>query len=206
MVVNNTLFSDQKADLKTQSNANLDTDVTNTSANGNWMLKYTISPIRTDSDTKKQLKKPVNKLNHSPDDRQTVSKFPKPNPKLDKSLDSKIQDLVTSTRNNKNYKSVEVAYVRAPNLGVKSIKREIQKERKFKQPTQLQGAYKIKSIMSGFRSDLKPKSLKSSVKRKISYLSNSNTSGEVTYNNISFQSEPYVNIEIDASRNTISES
>lgn len=113
-------------------------------------------------------------------------------------MDSKIQELVTSASNNKNYKSVEVAYVRAPNLGVNSIKREIQKERKSKQPSQLQGAYKIKSIMAGFRSDLKPKSSKASVKRKISYLSNSNTSGEVTYNNVSFLSEPYVNNEIDA--------
>ena len=60
----------------------------------------------------------------------------------DKSLDSKIEELVTASKN-QNYSSVDISYVRKPTLGVN-------KSKKSKQPNQLNGMYKKPSLMSNY--------------------------------------------------------
>jgi hypothetical protein len=65
------------------------------------------------------------------------------------SLDSKIGQLVSSTKNNP-YNSVDVSYVRRPNLGAK-------KASKNKQPSQVSGFYRKPSLMSNFSLNLEGK-------------------------------------------------
>jgi hypothetical protein len=64
----------------------------------------------------------------------------------DKELDSKIEQLVSLTKNNA-YSSVDVSYIRRPNLGAF-------KASKNKQPSQVSGFYKKPSLMSNFSLNL----------------------------------------------------
>lgn len=118
--------------------------------------KFTFSPLKSDQDSSL----PSSRIAYTAKiNAQWNSKKPTTQNKVNKysnlkvgkrpsesSLDSKIGELVSSTKNNP-YNSVDVSYVRRPNLGAK-------KASKNKQPSQVSGFYKKPSLMSNFSMNL----------------------------------------------------
>jgi len=104
---------------------------------GQKEFKCIISPIKHDYSNLNQPKKFIYKVKNSPDSRKAIASLSKSSSKA-----KKLQD-----------GNVEVSYVCKPNLGVSSTKASMKKSRKASR--QLNGAYQINSIMSGFSQGMK---------------------------------------------------